>query len=660
MIYFNFKSTRRIQYLKTTQKHSVRSLKLSKQVKAPIKKLLISTKNTYTPLFTKRKVLQNISTYFNLNCLHTNPLTPLLRYTNTFKNTLPNLTIVNKPLSNCHVFYNQSPLLSIRSHLTPRIEPRNPISMRLLGKTKFESARDIQNLNMILTYYSSMYLLNRKYIQSKKASIIIAQVTSSGHFSTRSVYLSVTQNVLLLTKIKLNKYLAARTQTNLLFSTPKLNLHSFRPSQHSYNHKVNENLVLTPTPYVAFVNHFVNITNYLIQRIWQVTNNYKMNKRYFKNLIRNNFIKRPRRSRKKKLWSKIRGLLFSTKWSLRNAKRRYSNFLWQKKKLYWSSKQRSYLQFFSRFTRLHTRLKNKFFHTEKQLPRLFQHSSSFSTSELKTVFPITTLSNETYIPSYINANNYSYSSRILHIFFTNPWLISPLLQEVRIHTTLQHKLIKLQLPYTIKNSNLLPHASFRHSLSKKLFSLFSTNKIREDFIPFYYNTLIRFMEHCSGKKVTLQIYPFLNQNVPYDFIVRYKSWITRMKSYERRLGHKFFFEEALHIMHLSFTLRDVVLFSSWLKAIILRISFWKTRTIFRFLRYLFLIYFMHIFPELKIQGLKIRLKGKISAAGNSRKRTILYRVGETSHSKLNLRVSHSKQTINTFTGVMGFQVWLFY
>lgn len=168
------------------------------------------------------------------------------------------------------------------------------------------------------------------------------------------------------------------------------------------------------------------------------------------------------------------------------------------------------------------------------------------------------------------------------------------------------------------------------------------------------------MEHCSGKKIFIQLYPFLNQNITYDYIVRYKAWITRMKSYERRLGHKFFFEEALHIMHLSFTLRDSILFSSWLKAMILRISFWKTRTIFRFLRYLFLIYFVHIFPELKIKGLKIKLKGKISAAGNSRKRTILYRVGQTSHSKLNLRVSHSKNTINTFTGVMGFQVWLFY
>jgi len=67
-----------------------------------------------------------------------------------------------------------------------------------------------------------------------------------------------------------------------------------------------------------------------------------------------------------------------------------------------------------------------------------------------------------------------------------------------------------------------------------------------------------------------------------------------------------------------------------------------------------------MFPELGVKGLKLRLKGKISAAGNSRKRTILYRVGETSHSSINLRVLHEFTTINTFTGVMGFQVWLFY
>jgi hypothetical protein len=246
------------------------------------------------------------------------------------------------------------------------------------------------------------------------------------------------------------------------------------------------------------------------------------------------------------------------------------------------------------------------------------------------------------------------------LYILQPWLLNTLVDPATFKNNSEFLLRKFNITTDLSYTNLQPHKSFSYITSKKILSLFSTNKIREDIIPLYYNTLIRFMEHCSGKKIFIQLYPFLNQNITYDYIVRYKAWITRMKSYERRLGHKFFFEEALHIMHLSFTLRDSSLFSSWLKAMILRISFWKTRTIFRFLRYLFLIYFVHIFPELQIKGLKIRLKGKISAAGNSRKRTILYRVGQTSHSKLNLRVSHSKQTINTFTGVMGFQVWLFY
>ena len=157
-----------------------------------------------------------------------------------------------------------------------------------------------------------------------------------------------------------------------------------------------------------------------------------------------------------------------------------------------------------------------------------------------------------------------------------------------------------------------------------------------------------------------QIYPFVNQNIKQDWIARYRSWIPRMSFYERMLGHKFFMEEALHIIHLSFYYKDSKLMSSWLKAIILRISFWRTRSIFRFLKYLMLTHFYYVFNDLKVKGLKIKLKGKISVAGNSRKRSILYRVGKTSHSEVSLKVTHHKTTINTFTGVMGFQIWIFY
>ena len=67
-------------------------------------------------------------------------------------------------------------------------------------------------------------------------------------------------------------------------------------------------------------------------------------------------------------------------------------------------------------------------------------------------------------------------------------------------------------------------------------------------------------------------------------------------------------------------------------------------------------YYLHIFSVLNIKGFKIKLKGKISVAGNSRKRAILYRIGKTSYSEVNLKVLHEFTTVNTFTGVMGFQV----
>lgn len=214
--------------------------------------------------------------------------------------------------------------------------------------------------------------------------------------------------------------------------------------------------------------------------------------------------------------------------------------------------------------------------------------------------------------------------------------------------------------YSVFLTNLVPHDSFRKHFAKKVLNSFANRLFREDIIPFYQNTLIRFIEYCTGRKVLFQFYPFVNQHIDKSYMVRYKKWLPRMSFYERRLGHKFFLEEALHIMHISFVLRDPKIIASWLKAIILRISFWKTRSIFRFLKYLFHNYFTYVFDDIRLKGLKIRLKGKISSAGNSRKRTILYRVGRTSHSEVNLRVVKDFSLINTFTGVMGFQVYLFY
>ena len=290
-----------------------------------------------------------------------------------------------------------------------------------------------------------------------------------------------------------------------------------------------------------------------------------------------------------------------------------------------------------------------------------------------------------------NILNYSHSQLLLWIFL-NPFLLKLLVHSSSVQrkglarkeypnypswdvlTTFTHLiqfvLYKLQPRNRILNhdaiqrlyshSNLLPHRILHSTITKHISSSHLHTKIREDFIPLYFHTLIRFVEAATGRRFLFQFYPFLHQNIPLMILIRYKQWIPKMKMYERRLGHKFFFEESLHIMHLSFALRDAVLFSTWLKIMIRRISFWKTRLIFRFLRYLFINFFSTLLPQLKIKGLKIKLKGKISVGGNSRKRVIYFRSGETSYSRVDLRVVHHKQTIGTFTGVQGLQLWIFY
>ena len=213
----------------------------------------------------------------------------------------------------------------------------------------------------------------------------------------------------------------------------------------------------------------------------------------------------------------------------------------------------------------------------------------------------------------------------------------------------------------LKYTNLIPnYCFFNLKLKKYIYSTNSNVFFKENVTNWVYTNFVRFIEFCLGKKVFLNLNSFLNQHITLDYVILYKKWIERLYSYEKKLGHKFFLEEALHVIHISFKMHDVNLITNWLTSIIKRISFWKTRTIFRFLKYLFNNYFMFIFNELNILGFKIKLKGKISVAGNSRKRSILYRVNKTSHSTYKLKVLHKLSLINTFTGVLGLHVWIFY
>ena len=74
----------------------------------------------------------------------------------------------------------------------------------------------------------------------------------------------------------------------------------------------------------------------------------------------------------------------------------------------------------------------------------------------------------------------------------------------------------------LQNTNLTPHQAFNKIFTKKVLNSFANRLFRDDIIPLYQNTLIRFIEFCTGKKAMFQFYPFVNQHIDKAYMVRYK------------------------------------------------------------------------------------------------------------------------------------------
>lgn len=375
--------------------------------------------------------------------------------------------------------------------------------------------------------------------------------------------------------------------------------------------------------------------------------------------------------KKLKLFLKFRGLAFKKKFKI---KRKY--FFFRKfKKLIKLNKFNFYLNTTNRFTTHPTKFKSYRvggFNGLKNSNKFTSATNLKNYNNLNTELSKINPRNSELVKSWGGFSSGILNNYLLHLFLINPFVFKMYLPTgnglntrgiLNFFRYINSYFNKRGPIFTEKinfNLNLTPDKVFTYRNFRHVFNLSDTDNFRLLVTPWYYNTVIRFLEFFSGKKVLIQFYHFLSQNLDLNYIILYRTWLPRMRYYERKLGHRFFLEESIHIMHLSFFFKDVKLFMSWLKSLIQRISFWRTRSIFRFIKYLYQHYFSFAFPLIGLKGIKIKLKGKVSAAGNSRKRTVFYKWGRVSHSSVNLKVLYDFQTISTFTGVQGLQVWLFY
>ena len=214
--------------------------------------------------------------------------------------------------------------------------------------------------------------------------------------------------------------------------------------------------------------------------------------------------------------------------------------------------------------------------------------------------------------------------------------------------------------FSSSRSNLVPLPSFSYFLQRRVLRVFTYSKLRPNLVMWYAVTLLFFIQSCTGKGVYLKYNPFVENSLSFVDLTRCELWGLRAKGFQRILGPKIFIQESIRILYLSLKYKDSTFLINWLKAMLYRMSFWKYRLIFRYLKYLLRALFFVYFEDLEFKGLKFKLKGKISAAGTARTRTLFYRIGKTSHSNFQNRVNYTFTTVDTFTGVLGFHLWLFF
>jgi hypothetical protein len=126
------------------------------------------------------------------------------------------------------------------------------------------------------------------------------------------------------------------------------------------------------------------------------------------------------------------------------------------------------------------------------------------------------------------------------------------------------------------------------------------------------------------------------------------------------LGPRLFLSESLEIILLTLKLKDPYLLSNWVISLFQKISFWKFKLFFRYLRYIFRYFFFNIFNEIKVKGIKFQLKGKISVAGNARTRTVRQTIGKAGYSTFQNKIVYNLNLVRTFTGVQGLKIWIFF
>jgi len=107
-----------------------------------------------------------------------------------------------------------------------------------------------------------------------------------------------------------------------------------------------------------------------------------------------------------------------------------------------------------------------------------------------------------------------------------------------------------------ENSNILPDKNFFFFVKKQVLKVFSYHKFSISATPWYFNTMIRFIEYCSGKKAHVRFFTLLTNYLNFYEKTRCLMWSQKVKNFRRLLGPRLFLNESLQILYVSLKAKD--------------------------------------------------------------------------------------------------------
>jgi len=195
------------------------------------------------------------------------------------------------------------------------------------------------------------------------------------------------------------------------------------------------------------------------------------------------------------------------------------------------------------------------------------------------------------------------------------------------------------------------------------FKLINPHDMGDDRIIYFSSMYVEigsFLECFTGKNVNLLIYKNSFTDITNLFKLILNIWVFRIKHFYRTFKNKFDLSLVMKLLYLSIKNKDIHLLIKIIRLVTPRVEFKKQRKFFKFIIFMFRTYFSLLYPLYNIQGYQFEFRGKISVDGNARTRKMYAKILRPSPSNYTYSTRYVYKTINTYTGVMGVKIWIYY